>query len=107
MNPASIHGDAGLIPVLAQRIKNLVLPRAVVWVADVAWIWCRCGYGVGWHLKLQFNPLAWKFPYAAGVDLKSPPHTHTYTSGTQKCKSQCLASNQRLLGIQTGKKIPP
>jgi len=31
--------DAGLIPGLAQWVKDLVLPQASVLVADVAWIW--------------------------------------------------------------------
>jgi len=30
MNPTSIHEESGLIPDLAQWVKDLVLPRAVV-----------------------------------------------------------------------------
>ena len=30
--------------------------------------------GVGWQLQLQFNPLAWELPYAAGAALKSAPN---------------------------------
>ena len=38
MNPTSIHDDMGSIPGLAQWVKNLESPRAVVQVADTAWI---------------------------------------------------------------------
>ena len=49
MIPTRIHEDTGLIPGLTQWVKNLALPRAVVWVADMAWIWhcCGCGAGLG------------------------------------------------------------
>ena len=30
-------------------------------------IQCCCGRGVGQQLQLQFNPLAWEFPYVAPV----------------------------------------
>ena len=59
-NPTVILEDEGLIPGLTQWVKNLTLPQAVVWVADVARIWHCWGCGVGWQLKLKFNP-TWNF----------------------------------------------
>ena len=46
-NPTRNQEVAGSIPGLIQWVKNLVLPWAVVYVTDVAWIWYCCGYGIG------------------------------------------------------------
>ena len=45
----SICEDAASLPGLAQGVKDAALPRALVWVADKARIWCGCG--VGWQLQ--------------------------------------------------------
>ena len=41
------HEFEGLIPALAQWVKDPLLPRASVQLADAAWIPCCCGRGVG------------------------------------------------------------
>ena len=68
-NLTSIHEDSGLNPGLAQRVKDLVLPQAVVYVTDAAQIPHCCGGGEGWQLQLNLNPCL-ELPYAAGVALK-------------------------------------
>ena len=56
MNLTSIRKEAGLIPGLAHWVKDLVLLRAVVQVAEVVQILHSCVCGVGLQLQLQINP---------------------------------------------------
>ena len=50
MNLTSGHEDVGMIPDLAQWVKDLALLGAVVYVTDVAWIPHCCGCGVSLRL---------------------------------------------------------
>ena len=56
------HEDVGSIPGLTQRVKDLVLPRAVVYRLDLVWLWPAAA--------ALIQPLAWEPPYAASAALK-------------------------------------
>ena len=64
----SVHKDLGLIRGHDQWVKDLALSQAVASVADVAWIPCCCGYGVGLRCSSNLTPSLG--PYAAGGALK-------------------------------------
>ena len=51
-NPVRNREVLGSMTGLAQWVEDLVLPRAVVWVADEAWMLCCCVSGVGRRLQL-------------------------------------------------------
>ena len=70
-NPTRNHKVVDSIPGLHWWVKDLVLPQAVVLVADtldpaLLWLWCRL------VATALIGPLGWEPPYDAGMTLKKP-----------------------------------
>ena len=70
LNPASIHGDAGLIPGLTSGLRIQCCMSCGVGLrcdSDLAllWLWCRLA-----AIPL-IRPLAWELPYITIVGLKN------------------------------------
>ena len=56
MNLPRNHEVVSSTPGLAQWVKDLALPLAVVWVADSARILHCCGCGIGQWLQIRLDP---------------------------------------------------
>ena len=83
--------DMGSIPGLLQWVKDLTLPQAVVYIADVARIPCCHGCGVGFSFSSDSTP-GMGISICLGIAIKTNKPTKNYfklfcfKEGQKKCK---------------------
>ena len=94
-NPTKSHEVAGLIPGLAQGVKDPVLLWTVVWVADVAQIWHCYGSGVGQWLQLWLDPSPGNL-HMPWVQPSKDKRTKNKNKGKKKRNSQMLCFNGKI-----------
>ena len=76
---SEVHENVGSIPDLPRWVKDLALPQATAYIADVAQIWHCHGCSIGWQLQLLFNPLARELPYAEDKEIKRKKKSEAFS----------------------------
>ena len=89
MNPTRNHGVEGLIPGLAQWVKDPVCRKLCVGQgcgsdAVLLWLWCKLAAGA------PIGPLAWEPPYAENAILKSSNNNNNNITTTKREKESAL-----------------
>ena len=90
-NPTRSHEVLGLIPGLAQWVKDLAFAMSCGvgqrCVSDPAWLWLWCRLAP----VAPIRPLAWEPPHAVGAALKrqkAKRRIHVYITGSLCCTTE-------------------